>query len=69
MGRVTVQQYTDGNVGIRRNGHQFVLDQIRLVGTLEQVMDTLRWEFLGQGDSLTEEELERISWRVMQEVQ
>jgi hypothetical protein len=66
MAQTVIQQYQDGNVGIRRGGTTLVIDQIRLVGTLEEVIDVIRWEFVGYGQSLEDSELERIAWRIMQ---
>jgi hypothetical protein len=40
MAQTTINRYEDGNIGIRRAGTRLTIDEIRLVGTLEHVMDT-----------------------------
>lgn len=64
--RTTVQQYADGNVGVRRGATSFALDPVRVVGSREEIAQVLRWEFLGWGVSLPDEELYRIAARVIQ---
>jgi hypothetical protein len=65
VARTSIQQYADGNLGIRRGPTNLTMEPHRLLGPVDQVVDTLRWEFLGRGDSLSDEELERIAWRVI----
>lgn len=65
MAQTTIIQYADGTIKIDRDGEWFHVDPIRLVGGKSQIMDTLRWEFIGNGVSLDERELQRITSRVM----
>lgn len=67
--RIQVQRYeSDGNINIRRGNTNFTIDQVRLVGNLEEVKDVLMWEFLGHGDSLSDVELEGVAKKVMSEL-
>ena len=66
MAGISTDRYSDGNVWIKYGDlPKITIDHIRLVGTKAEIMDTLRWEFLGHGQSLKDNELERIAERVM----
>lgn len=65
MAQFSVQVYADGTVAIKLDRRQLALvDAIRFTGTLWEAADTLRWEAMGHGYTLSDNQALMLARKV-----